>query len=158
MPPRNRILLEQHQRIIQAFEDVNEDYLMVAATIGVNRSTARSIIAQYLWEGRITERPQGGTNHVWVDDEMKNCLDDILNKICLLTLAQINQELRQRVPRNPWLYSNQNTWRYIVSWEIGKPIPVERNHPYVLQKRLVCANWFMCYAVVNHSIFIDKCG
>ena len=157
MPPRNRILLE-HQRIIQAFEDVNEDYLMVAATIGVNRSTARSIIARYLWEGRITERPQGGTNHVWVDDEMKNCLDDILNKICLLTLAQINQELRQRVPRNPWLYSNQNTWRYIVSWEIGKPIPVERNHPYVLQKRLVCANWFMCYAVVNHSIFIDKCG
>ena len=158
MPPRNRILLEQHQRIIQAFEDVNEDYLMVAATIGVNRSTARSIIARYLWEGRITERPQGGTNHVWVDDEMKNCLDDILNKICLLTLAQINQELRQRVPRNPWLYSNQNTWRYIVSWEIGKPIPVERNHPYVLQKRLVCANWFMCYAVVNQSIFIDKCG
>ena len=158
MPPRNRILLEQHQRIIQAFEDVNEDYLMVAATIGVNRSMARSIIARYLWEGRITERPQGGTNHVWVDDEMKNCLDDILNKICLLTLAQINQELRQRVPRNPWLYSNQNTWRYIVSWEIGKPIPVERNHPYVLQKRLVCANWFMCYAVVNHSIFIDKCS
>ena len=158
MPPRNRILLEQHQRIIQAFEDVNEDYLMVAATIGVNRSMARSIIARYLWEGRITERPQGGTNHVWVDDEMKNCLDDILNKICLLTLAQINQELRQRVPRNPWLYSNQNTWRYIISWEIGKPIPVERNHPYVLQKRLVCANWFMCYAVVNHSIFIDKCG
>ena len=158
MPPRNRILLEQHQRIIQAFEDVNEDYLMVAATIGVNRSMARSIIARYLWEGRITERPQGGTNHVWVDDEMKNCLDDILNKICLLTLAQINQELRQRVPRNPWLYSNQNTWRYIVSWEIGKPIPVERNHPYVLQKRLVCANWFMCYAAVNHSIFIDKCG
>ena len=48
MPPRNRILLEQHQRIIQAFEDVNEDYLMVAATIGVNRSTARSIIARYL--------------------------------------------------------------------------------------------------------------
>ena len=158
MPPRNRILLEQHQRIIQAFEDVNEDYLMVAATIGVNRSMARSIIARYLWEGRITERPQGGTNHVWVDDEMKNCLDDILNKICLLTLAQINQELRQRVPRNPWLYSNQNTWRYIISWEIGKPIPVERNHPYVLQKRLVCAYLFMCYAVVNHSIFIDKCG
>ena len=158
MPPRNRILLEQHQRIIQAFEDVNEDYLMVAATIRVNRSMARSIIARYLWEGSITERPQGGTNHVWVDDEMKNCLDDILNKICLLTLAQINQELRQRVPRNPWLYSNQNTWRYIVSWEIGKPIPVERNHLYVLQKRLVCANWFMCYAVVNHSIFIDKCG
>ena len=36
MPLRNRILLEQRQRIIQAFEDVSEDYLTVAATIGVN--------------------------------------------------------------------------------------------------------------------------
>lgn len=64
MPPRNRILLEQRQRIIQAFEDVNEDYLAVAATIGVNRSTARSIVARYLREERIAERPGGGANRV----------------------------------------------------------------------------------------------
>ena len=161
MPPRNRILLEQHQRIIQAFEDVNEDYLMVAATIGVNCSIARSIIALYLWEGRITERPQGGTNHVWVDDEMKNCLDDIWNKICLLTLAQINQELRQRVPRKPTIHDctvTRTLEGILYRKKLSRPIPVERNHPYVLQKRLDCANWFMCYAVVNHSIFIDKCG
>ena len=30
MPPRNRILFEQRERIIQAFEDVSEDYLTVA--------------------------------------------------------------------------------------------------------------------------------
>ena len=52
MPPRNRILLEQRQGIIQAFEDVSEDYLTVAAAIGVNRSTATSIVARYLREGR----------------------------------------------------------------------------------------------------------
>jgi len=52
MPPTNRILLEQRQGIIQAFEDVSEDYLTVAPTIGVNRSTARSIVARYLREGR----------------------------------------------------------------------------------------------------------
>ena len=46
IPPRNRILLEQRQRIVQAFEDVSEDYLTVAATIGVNRSTARRIVAR----------------------------------------------------------------------------------------------------------------
>ena len=27
-----------------------------------------------------------------VDNEMRDCLSDILNKNCLLTLAQINQE------------------------------------------------------------------
>ena len=99
MPPRNRILLEQRQRIIQAFEGVSEDYLTVAATIGVNRSTARSIVARYLREGRIAERPRGGANHVRVDDEMRDCLNDTINESCLLTLAQINQELRQRLPR-----------------------------------------------------------
>ena len=45
MPRRNRILLEQRERIVWSFEDTNEDYLMVADTIGVNRSTARSIVA-----------------------------------------------------------------------------------------------------------------
>ena len=60
MPRRNRIILEQRERIIQAFENTNEDYLMVADTIGVNRSTARSIVARYVREGRIAERPRGG--------------------------------------------------------------------------------------------------
>ena len=83
MPPRNRILLEQRQRIIQACEDVSEDYLTVAATIGVNQSAARSIVARYLREGRIAERPRGGANHVRVDDEMRNCLNDIINENCL---------------------------------------------------------------------------
>ena len=92
---------------------------------------------------------------------MKNCLDDILNKICLLTLAQINQELRQGVPRKPTIHdcTVTRTLEGILYHEkLARPIPVERNHPYVLQKRLDCANWFMCYAVVNHSIFIDKCS
>ena len=44
MPPRNRILLEQRER--RAFEDVHEDYLMVADAIGVNKSTARSIVTR----------------------------------------------------------------------------------------------------------------
>ena len=41
MPKRNRIAFEHCERIVRAFEDVNEDYLIVADTLGVNRSTAR---------------------------------------------------------------------------------------------------------------------
>ena len=75
---------------------------MVADTIGVNRSAARSIVARYICEGRIDERPRGeGANDVCVDNEMNDCLNDILNDNCLLTLAQINQELRRRLPRKP---------------------------------------------------------
>ena len=103
MPRRNRILLEQRGRIVRAFEDTN-DYLMVADTIGVNRSTARSIEARYLREGRIAEMPRGGANNVRVDNEMKDCLNDILNDNCMVTLAQINQELRRRLPRKPRIH------------------------------------------------------
>ena len=85
MPPRNRILLERRERIIRAFEDVHEDNLMVADTIGVNKSTARSTVTRYVREGRIAERPPGGPNHVRVDNEMRDCLNDILNENCLLT-------------------------------------------------------------------------
>ena len=43
MPRRNRISLEHRERIVRGFEDEEEDYLVVADTLGVNRSTARGI-------------------------------------------------------------------------------------------------------------------
>jgi len=59
MPPRrNRIPNEVRRRIVRAFDDPTEDYLSIADTLGVNKSTARSIVATYLREGRVNERPQ----------------------------------------------------------------------------------------------------
>ena len=51
VPWRNRIPLEHKERIVRWFEDQEEDYLVIADTLGVNRSTARGIVD--LW-------PQGG--------------------------------------------------------------------------------------------------
>ena len=87
MPRRNRIPLEHRERIVRAFDDEEEDYLLVADTLGVNRSTARGIVARYIREGRIRERPRGGRNNVRVDDEMRDCLEEIINENCLLTLT-----------------------------------------------------------------------
>ena len=56
MPPRNRIPLEQRQRIVRAFEDDGEDYLFDADTLGVNRSTARSIVDTFEREGSRKDR------------------------------------------------------------------------------------------------------
>ena len=72
MPRRNRIPFEHRERLVRAFEDVNEDYLIVADTLGINRSTARSIVSRYVREGRIAERPRGGPNHVRVVNEMRD--------------------------------------------------------------------------------------
>ena len=161
MPRRNRILLEQRERIVRAFEDTNEDYLMAADTIGVNRLTARSIVARYIREGRVAERPRGGANNVRVDNEMKDCLNDILNDNCMLTLAQINQELRRRLPRKPRIHDRtvaRTLDGMLFRFEIARRQPAERNRPDVIQKRHDYANWFMGQAIVSHTVFVDECG
>ena len=94
---RNRVPNKHHERLVRTFEDEHEDYLLVADTLGVNRSTAKGIIAKYVREGRIRERARGGRNNVKVDEEMKECLGVVINENCLLTLREINQELRRRL-------------------------------------------------------------
>ena len=111
--------------------------------------------------GKIAERPRGGANHVRVDDEMRNCLNDIINENCLRTLAQIYQELRQRLPRKPTFHDctvarTLEVMLYRV--KLARPLPADRNGPDVLQKRVDYTNWFMRHAVANHSIFVDECG
>ena len=71
----------------------------------MNRSTAKGIAARYLREGRIAERPRGGKNNVRVDEEIKECLSDIVNENCILTLSKINQELHQCLPNKPEIHN-----------------------------------------------------
>ena len=98
--------------------------MFVADTLGVNRSTARSrIVARYIREGRIEERPCGGRNNVRVDEEMRNCLSEIVDDNCLLTLWQINRELRRRLPNKPFIHD-----RTVASTLDGMPFRVEVAH------------------------------
>ncbi|XP_067032054.1 uncharacterized protein [Acropora muricata] len=161
MPPRNRISLEQRERIVHAFEDVHEDYLTIAETIGVKRSTARGIVSRYVREGRIAERPRGGANHVRVDDAMRDCLDNIISANCLLTIAEMNRELRIRLPYKQVI--NERTVAralegMLYRMKLARPLLADRNRPDALQKRVEYGNWFMGHAVVNHMVFIDECG
>lgn len=161
MPPRNRISLQQRERIVRAFEDVHEDYLAIAETIGVNRSTARGIVSRYVREGRIAERLRSGTNHVRVDDAMRDCLHDIINENCLLTIAEMNRELRLRLPHKPIIHDRtvaRALEGMLYRVKLARPLPADRNRPDVLQKRVEYGNWFMGHAVVNHTVFIDECG
>ena len=129
MPQRNRILIEHRERIVRAFEDETEDYLLVADTLGVNRSTARGIVARYIRERRIRERPRGGRNNVLVDDEMRQCLEDIINENCILTLSQINGELRRRLPAKPLIHDRTvdgNLEGMLFRVKLVRPVPVYR--------------------------------
>ena len=106
---RNRVPNEHRERIVRAFEDPHEDYLLVADLLGVNRSTTRGNCGN-VREGRSHERPRGGRNNVKADDEMKECLSEIVDEKCLLTLSEINQELRRRLP-NKAFRRQQDYWK-----------------------------------------------
>ena len=111
--------------MLLAFEDEHEDYLAVADTIGVNRSTARGIAARYVREGRIAERPRGGQNNLRVDEERKECLSDIVNENCILTLSQINHELSQSLPNKPEIHNrtlSRTLQMYAVSSETSETL------------------------------------
>ena len=59
---------------MRAFEEQNQDYLALAGMLAINRSTARSVIARYLREGRIEEQPHGGRRNVRSDKmSSKDC-------------------------------------------------------------------------------------
>ena len=52
---------------------------------------------------------------------MRNCLNDILNENCLLTLAQINQKLRQRPPRKPAIHEREQQRIGKATWNRFRP-------------------------------------
>ena len=143
---RNRISNETRQRIVQAYENPNEDYLTVADTLGVNLSTARGIVATFVRERRFEERRH---------------LSEIVDENCLLTLRKINEELRRRQPTKPEV--NDRTVGkalngMLVTVKLARSLPAERNRPDVIQQRFDYATWFMNEGGVNHCIFIDECG
>ena len=86
-----------------------------------------------------------------VDHEMRNCLEEIINENCLLTLTQINHVLRRTLPVKPEIHD------HTVSRTLGG-MPADRNRPDVLNKRVDYATWFMNCAVVRHCVFVDECG
>ena len=91
----------------------------MAGPLGVNRSMAREIVAQYIRVGRVRERPRGGRNNVLVDVEMSQRLEDIINENCVVTLSQINGELRRSLPAKPQFTGLVNVRKeccFVLNW------------------------------------------
>ena len=69
--------------------------------------------------------------------------------------------MRQRLPRKPTIHERtvaRTLEGMLYRVKFARPLPVERNRPDVLQKRVDYANWFTRHAVGNHRIFVDEYG
>lgn len=83
------ILDENREKLVDAFEDHQTDYLQLA---NIKRSTAQSIVATYLRSGRLHKLPRGGVYHVKVDKERQTRLQVIIVANPLAVLQQIKWE------------------------------------------------------------------
>ena len=137
---RSGISLEHRERIVRAFDDANQDYIAVADRCA--QVDCEKHCSKFVKEGKIEERPRGGRNNVRVDDEMKDCLHEIIKENCLPTLWQINDELRRRLPDKPEIHN-----RTVALALDGMLLRVKPGHQTSL--------WQMVFYI---SVFVDECG
>ena len=71
-----------------------------------------------------------------VSDEMRQCLEDIINENCVLTLSQI--KLRRRLPAKSLIHDRtvaRNLEGMLFLVKLVRPVPADRNRRDVLQRR-----------------------
>ena len=86
---------------------------------------------------------------------MKDCLNEIVNENVLLTLKQINEELRGRLPDKPPVCDRtiaKTLNGMLIRVKLARPVPAERNRPDVVERRYEYVNWFMSQLNYQHSL------
>lgn len=159
--PYNKVSDQDRNCIIEAYESDAMDYTQVGEALGVKRQTARSIITVYLREGRRNALQRGGHRPLKVDQQMMDTLELILEENPLLTLEQINGDLRRQLPDKPNI-SRSTLARtldgMLITLKLAEDVPHARNEDRVLQQRVDYAQWFLREGVIGHCIYIDECG
>uniref|UniRef100_A0A8C4NGT2 Tc1-like transposase DDE domain-containing protein n=1 Tax=Eptatretus burgeri TaxID=7764 RepID=A0A8C4NGT2_EPTBU len=148
-------------RLIDAFENNMLDYLELADNLGITRATARSIVSIYLRTGRRERLPKGGAHNAKMDNDMRQCLQHLLDVNPLLTLTQMKKNLQAALPNKPHVSTStiaRSIDGMLLTLKLTEDVPDARNSPRVLDQRMQYAQWFLQHGVVAHCVFIDETG
>ena len=86
---------------------------------------------------------------------------EIADENCLLTLREMNRELRRRLPAKPQVHNStagEALDNMLIRIKLARPLPADRNRLDVIRRRVEYANWFMTNGILHHCVFIDECG
>ena len=147
-------------RLIDAFE-TGADYLQTADTLGINRSTARTIIGTFLHEGRRDQLPKGGAKNRKIYDDMRTTLERLLDENPLMTMVQMKQQLQARLPHKPTVSTStiaRTLNGMLITRKLAEDVPDQRNAARVLDARRDYANWFLRDGVLGNVVYIDETG
>ena len=90
---------------------------------------------------------------------MRQCLEDFINENCVLTLSQINGELKRRLPAKPLIHDRTvalNAEGMLFRVKLVRPVPADRNRRGVFQRRQEYGNWLPNHAIMRHCVFKDE--
>ena len=129
---RCRIVQEYRERLVRAFEEPDQDYLVV--------------VTRFIRENRVHERQRGGRHNIKVNEEMRQCLEEILSENPMLTLEATNAELRERLPDHPAVHvrtvaKHLDGMSYTL--KLAQRVPADRNRADVIEHRNEYAHWFL---------------
>ena len=141
-------------RLIDAFNGNAQDYLELADNLGINRATARSIVATFLRSGRRETLPRGGATYSKMDEDMRVHLREIIEDNPLLTLEQMKRSLRENLPEKTEVSTSTLARALdgmLLTLKLAEDVPDARNSPRILDQRVEYAEWFLHEGV---SIYI----
>ncbi|KAG7165130.1 putative DDE superfamily endonuclease domain-containing protein 15 [Homarus americanus] len=160
MPRRHRITsATDRERIIEAYR-AEQDFLVVAAALGVQRTTAYSIVRVYQRENRV-EAAHAGGRHKIIDNETLDLIVMLLEANPMMTLREIKEEVMDIFPTKPH-FSEVTLSRYLegelISLKMSRDSPAERNSPAVKEARHAYATWMLATGLQQQLVYIDETG
>lgn len=159
MPRNKRTTNEDRARLIESYER-GDDFVALAATLGVRRTTAYGIIRRFQASNIVEAVHAGGRRRI-IDNETLDFIVMLIEADPLLTLGQIRDTVGQIWPTKPG-FSVSTLSRYLdgelISLKTAHDIPAQRNSDAVKDARHAHAEWLLDEGMQSHRVYIDETG
>ena len=157
MPPRrnNSVSDVDRQRIGSSFEN-GEDFVSLAISLGVKRTTAYTVVRRYQQTGVANRRPRAGGRNSSLDREAIDFLVMLIEDNPCITLKEMNTLLREVFPRKPRVTTmtiSRSLQGELITLKQVRNIPVNRNAPNVKEQRVAYANWMYDGGINRHRVY-----
>ena len=158
--PGNRTPVEDRRRLIEAHQR-GDDFIALALQLGVNRTTAYSIVRLHQEYHRVEPLIGGGGRPHIIDNETFDLAVMLIEGNPLLTLNQLKTEILTTFTNKP-TFSISTLARCLdgelISFKLARDIPSERNSDRVKSHRKNFSEWMVNGGLARHRIYVDETG
>ena len=158
--PNRRTSDEDRARIAGSYER-GEDFVALASSLGVKRTTAYAVVGCFARQGRTSAMEHAGGRPKKIDDETIDFISTLIEADPLKTLKQLVDDVRAIWPDKPH-FSEATLSRALegelYSVKLARDCPTERNSERVKDERHHYAQWMLGTGINLDRVYIDETG